>query len=174
MASRKRKRKRRGTKPAPPRPAATEPGGDFAERYRERTRAKDDAARAALTPLEEGERPAAVTVAAVVATLLTLGNIAFFVAGVEIRGDEAPLGPFLVYTALMGAMAWGLWRARYWAVLGMEALLGLLILVFSLLLVRASNALAVVVSLAVLAAGGALFWYLVKALARIQMPVMRR
>ena len=33
--------------------------------------------------------------------------------------------------------AWGMWRVRYWAVLGMQALLGLLIVILSLVLVTA-------------------------------------
>jgi hypothetical protein len=48
-----------------------------------------------------------------------------------------------------------------------------LILVASGLLVQAANVLAVIVSLALIAGAGALFWYLVKALARIQMPERR-
>ena len=57
--------------------------------------------------------------------------------------------------------------------LGFQTLLVFLILVASGLLVQAANALAVVVSLALIAGAGALFWFLVKALARIQMPERR-
>jgi divalent metal cation (Fe/Co/Zn/Cd) transporter len=41
-------------------------------------------------------------------------------------------------------------------------------------LTTASNALAVVVSIAIIAAAGTLFWSLVNSLARIQMPESRR
>jgi hypothetical protein len=44
------------------------------------------------------------------------------------------------------------------------------VLVFALFLLRASNALAVVVCVAVIAAGGLLFWSLIRVMARIQMP----
>jgi hypothetical protein len=55
-------------------------------------------------------------------------------------------------------------------VLGMEALLGLVIIIFALLLATAENLRAVVVSVAVIGVSGWLFWKLVKSMARIQMP----
>ena len=70
-------------------------------------------------------------------------------------------------------MAWGLWRARYWAVLGLQTMLVFLIIVWSFLLLKAANVLAVVISVAVIAAGATLFWFLIKAMARIQMPDRR-
>ena len=71
---------------------------------------------------------------------------------------------------LMLAMAWGMWRAKYWAVLGFQALLALAILVVALALTVASDVLTVVICLAVIVPAGTLFWFLIKALARIQMP----
>jgi hypothetical protein len=70
-------------------------------------------------------------------------------------------------------MAWGLWQARYWAVLGMEALLGLTMLLFGLSLPFANNARAVLVSIGVLVPAAILFWFLIRAMARIQMPERR-
>jgi hypothetical protein len=67
-----------------------------------------------------------------------------------------------------------MWHSRYWAVLGFQALLGLAILVFALLLAVASNVLAVVLCLAVIGPGGFLFWKLIRAMARIQMPTRGR
>jgi hypothetical protein len=55
----------------------------------------------------------------------------------------------------------------------MEALLGLMIIVFSLLAVMASNIQSALIALAIVVAAGTLFWYLVKAMARIQMPERR-
>jgi hypothetical protein len=63
-----------------------------------------------------------------------------------------------------------MWQKRYWAVLGFRALLGLVILFFALLLVRASNVLGFVVGGGVVAGGGFLFFKLVRVLSRIQMP----
>jgi len=137
-----------------------------------RSEARNTEARAQLEPLGEGERPTAVTVAAVVAALLGLANAAFFVGGVEI-GGEKPNAGVLAYSGLMFTAAWGMWRVRYWAVLGMQALLAIVVLLFSLFLIRASNVLGVLVALVVVGAAGTLFWFLVRALARIQMPERR-
>jgi hypothetical protein len=153
MSSRARKRKRR---PAPPPPSRSE--------------LRNAEARANLEPLAPGERPRAVTVAAVVAAALALANIGLAVGGYEVRGKHAALPGVILFTGLLLAMAWGLWRARYWAVLGMQALLALAILVFALALTVASNITAAVVCVAVVGLGGTLFWFLVRAMARIQMP----
>jgi multisubunit Na+/H+ antiporter MnhC subunit len=66
-----------------------------------------------------------------------------------------------------------MWRARYWAVLGMQAILAIVILIFGILVFTASNAVTVLIALAVMAPAGALFYFLVKSLARIQMPDRR-
>ena len=61
--------------PAPDRaPEQQAPEGGMARGYA-RGRAKDDAARAALKPLGEGERPLAVTIAGVVALVFGLANL---------------------------------------------------------------------------------------------------
>ena len=133
---------------------------------------KDALARAQLEPLAEGERPTAVTIAAIVALTLALANAAFFAAGVEIDGNDPQAGT-LLFCVVMLTAAWGMWRARYWAVLGMQALLAVAVILFAMLLLVASNVLAVVISVLVIAGAGTLFWFLVKALARIQMPERR-
>ena len=135
-----------------------------------RSREKDDAARAALKPLAPGERPGAVTVGAVVALLLALANLGSYAAGLEVGGRRPSVIGVAAYSGLMLFVAWGMWRARYYAVLGMEALLGIIILVFSLLIVRASNVQSALIALVIIAAAGTLFWFLIKAMARIQMP----
>jgi hypothetical protein len=138
-----------------------------------RSAAKDAAARDALVPLREGERPTAVTVAAVVALLLGLGNVVGYAAGLEVGGEKPQLSGIVGPTVLMLVAAWGMWRAKYWAVLGMEAILGILIVLFSLLVLTAENVKSVLIALAVILPAATLFWFLVKALARIQMPERR-
>jgi hypothetical protein len=138
-----------------------------------RSELKNAEARAKLVPLSPGERPPAVTAAAVIAALLVVLNIAMAVGGYEIQGKKPAIAGVIVFTLLLGAMAWGLWRARYWAVLGMEALLGITMMLFGLALPFASNVRAVVVSFAVLIPSAVLFWFLIKAMARIQMPERR-
>jgi hypothetical protein len=157
MARRKRRRRRSPTRPAPV-PA------------REPEKSKDEIAREQLEPLHEGERPLAVTIGALIAAALGLSTVVLFGLGVD-TGDSQPNGgATLLYAALMLVMAAGMWRARYWAVLGFEALLAILIVIWSLLLLKAESVLAVVVALAVVGGAGTMFWFLVKALARIQMP----
>jgi hypothetical protein len=140
-----------------------------ATRQPSRSERKDAEARAALEPLEPDERPLPVTIGAIVALLFGLSNFVMYAAGTEIRGQEPNAG-VLVFGALMLYAAWGMWKVRYWAVLGMQALLALMILAFSISAMTASSALGVVIALAVIAGAGTLFWFMIKAMARIQMP----
>src|SRR5947199_7730485 len=88
-----------------------------------RSEARNAAAREALVPLHEGERPTAVTVGAVVAAALGVANVVVWLAGAKI-GHRRPAAPgVLSYSILMGIAAWGMWKSKYWAVLGMEAIL---------------------------------------------------
>lgn len=155
--------------PAPP-PKEAEASQTMARGYA-RGRAKDEAARARLAPLDEGERPLAVTIAGIVALVLAVGNLALgYIAGLEIQGEQAsPVGVGLFATVMLVA-AYGCFKVRYWAVLGMQALLALTIVVFSLLIVRAESIGALAIGLTVLLGAGALFWFLIKSMARIQMP----
>jgi hypothetical protein len=171
--------------PAPAEPAASpapEPAEASAaaqpaaspERGYSRSRAKDEAARAALQPLAPGERPTAVTVGAIVAALLGLANLIAVVAGWDGAAGEddrarALAGSILV-AGLLFVVAWGMWHARYWAVLGMQTLLALTLIASALGLVTTSSAGGAVLLVAILAAAGTLFWFMVKAMARIQMP----
>jgi hypothetical protein len=140
---------------------------------KERNEAKNAAARAALVPLEEGERPTVVTVAAIVASLLALGNLVAYAAGLKVNGGRPPVATVAFQALLMGSLAWGMWRARYWAVLGMEAILAILIVILAVILLKASTAGTALILLAVILPAGALFWKLVKAMARMQMPENR-
>jgi hypothetical protein len=154
----KRSRKQRAPKPAPaPKPPS-------------RSEIRNEAARAQLRPLEPGERPKAVTIGAVAAAIVTTVNVVLYLAGQKIDGKHPPFISMAFFTVLMYAMTWGLWRARYWAVLGLEGLLGIVLVIFSLLALRVSSLTDVLISLGVLIPCGALFWFLIKAMARIQMP----
>jgi hypothetical protein len=63
-----------------------------------------------------------------------------------------------------------MWRAKYWAVLGFEVLLGITAVYGFLSLMVASNLWAAALATAVLAGSGFLFYKLIRAMARIQMP----
>ena len=159
--SNRQKRKRR-QRSAAGRPAA--------ERPPSRSELKNAEARAALEPLDEGERPTPVTIGAIVAAVLGLTNLGLYAAGFEIDGERPQFFGVLVFSALMLVAAWGMWKVRYWAVLGMQALLGLLIVILSLVLLTARDVWGVLLLLAIIVPAGTLFWFMVKAMARIQMP----
>jgi hypothetical protein len=178
QSRKRRKERQRAAAQVPAEPAEAPPDGAEAAAPPEggyaRSRAKNEAARAALKPLAPGERPTAVTVGAIVAALLGLANLVAVVAGWNGAAGEddrarALAGSILV-AGLLFAVAWGMWHARYWAVLGMQTLLALTLIASALGLVTASSAWGAVLLVAILASAGTLFWFMVKAMARIQMP----
>jgi hypothetical protein len=130
-----------------------------------RSRERDEAARASLEPLKPGERPGAVTVAAVVAVVL--GLLLILQAAFD---DDAQVGGLLVFAAVMFVAAIGMWKAQYWAVLGFEFFLGLTLVFAAVSLMFAGNVLGAVYAVVILAGAGVLFWKLVRAMARLQMP----
>jgi hypothetical protein len=145
-------------------PAGT--GGE--EGSRSRSEARNELARAELTPLGEGERPAALLVAVAVAGLLAVGVAAGVLTVHDLRrhGGSVPGGVFLAI--VLAALAWGMYRRSYWAVLGFEGLLAFQILVTSLALVIASTILAAAFCLISIELAGWLFWKLVRVMGRIQ------
>ncbi len=144
-------------------------GDDVVARGYARGRARTEAARAALEPLAEGERPTAVTVGALVAATLALAEAVSFALGYS-PGENGRIVRSVLVVGLLGVMAWGMWRARYWAILGMHTLLAITIVYASAAAMFAANLRAVVLVIAIIAPAGALFWFLVKAMARIRMP----
>ena len=137
-----------------------------------RSEQKDAEARAALVPLEPGERPLRGDGRARSSPRRSASsNLGLYVAGYEIDGERPQIVGVLAFSALMLAAAWGMWKVRYWAVLGMQALLGLLIVIlFSLFAMTAATSGECSCSLAIIIPAGTLFWFMVKAMARIQMP----
>jgi cation transport ATPase len=175
MANTRKSRKRH--RPGPP--AAAEPAEPplsepAPQRGYARSRARDEAARAALKPLHPGERPSAVTVGAIFAGVMAVANLVALAFGYDAGEDTVSPGSKLsgsiLVTAVLGLMAWGMWKARYWAVLGMQTLLAIMLIICSLGLVTATSLWAVALLVIMIAAAGTLFWLLVKAMARIQMP----
>ena len=159
---------------AKPSPAPTPPRADAGPPRRPRRSAEERAAeaRAQLVPLAEGERPGAVTVAAVVSTLLGILVVVGYATGARV-GGEGSLPGALFLCAIFLVAAWGMWNVRYWAVLGFEALLAFQLVIASLSLMVASNWWAALLCVALIVFGGWLFWKLIRAMARIQMPERR-
>ncbi len=165
-------------RPADPGPRKRKQRGDDGPTGRERmergyarAEERNQTVRENLEPLAEGERPLVVTIGAVIAGLIAASIVAGYLAGVEVEGEKPRFAQVLAPALLMGVMSWGMWRARYWAVLGFQLLLVFLIFsaVFGLA-VQASTVGEFAATLGLLAVAGTFFFFMVKAMARIQMP----
>jgi hypothetical protein len=162
-SSRKRRKARRAASPAPA------PSPDALEQGYSRSRRRDEEARARLEPLVAGERPPAVTVAAVVATVFAVANVVGLVVGYD-PDEGGKTASTALQSVVLVILAVGMWRARYWAVLGMQALLAISIVLGALFLLGSNTWAAAGLAVAIIGSAGTLFWVLVKAMARIQMP----
>ena len=159
MGSRSRKRRRAPGPPPAPRPRGAE---------------RDERIRDELEPLGQGERPGAVTVAACVALLFAVGNVVAAVLGGDLSSDQGdPVVFTAITTTLLVVAAAGMFAAKYWAVLGFQMILALQILVFALLLSRVEKWWAAVGLTVAIGLLGWLFWRLIQAMARLQMPERR-
>ena len=162
MPDHPRKRKQRGASPTP---------RERMERGYAKAEVRNQEAREALEPLAEGERPTVVTIGAIVSALIAISIVIGYVAGTEVDGEKPPFVQVLAPALLTGTMAWGMWRARYWAVLGFQLILVLLIFSsFYGLVVGASTATQFLGTGGLLVLAGVFFYFMVKAMARIQMP----
>jgi hypothetical protein len=151
-----------------------ERGGDRMARGYAKAEQRNQEAREALEPLAEGERPTVVTIGAIVAALIAVSIVVGYVSGVKVNGETPKLPQVLAPTLILGVMAWGMWHARYWAVLGFQLILVFLIFsaVFGLA-VQAATVAQFAATLGLLAVTGTFFFFMVKAMARIQMPTRR-
>ncbi|MBS1862346.1 MAG: hypothetical protein JSS68_11610 [Actinobacteria bacterium] len=132
---------------------------------------RNQEARERLRPLREGERPPVVTVAAIVCGLLAASIVALYVAGAKPNGETPQLAQVAGPALIMGILAWGMWRARYWAVVCFQLVLVFLIFAsFYGLALEASTLGGFLASGGLLLVAGVFFFLMVKAMARIQMP----
>jgi len=129
---------------------------------------RDERARAALRPLGPGERPPALLVAACVSALLAVAVLAggFTVHDLSRHGGSKPGAIFLA--VVLAVLALGMYRRRYLAVLGFEALLAFQLIATSLGLLVAATVEAAALCLLAICLGGWLFWKLVRVMGRIQ------
>jgi hypothetical protein len=173
---RKRKRRTGVEEVASPATEPADDGGGAPELSR--SEQKDREAREALQPLREGERPGAVTAGAIVSGVLALviwvSAALAAITDIDVRGSDPQAVPLALFAAVLTLMAYGMWRARYWAVLGFQALLVLVMLSSALGLIQVTTVLEAIGTLVLLSGSGVLFYLMVKALARIQMPQRAR
>jgi hypothetical protein len=175
MASRERRRaerRKRKQRSADRQPLGNgaPPPADPVERMAAKAEERNRAARSELKPLREEERPLVVTIGAVISALFAASIVIAYAAGIEVDGERPNVVGVIVPTIVIGVMAWGMWRARYWAVLGFQALLLIVLIAASLGLLGATTAVQAIGTLGLITAVGTLFWFMIKALARIQMP----
>ncbi len=182
----RRKRKRSGSARAQPQPPAPAPApappaqqpqqrqsapDDGLRRGYARGRARDEEIRAGLEPLAPGERPRVVTIAAIVAIVFAIANVATAVGGNDIStasGD--PSLATAVTTAVLLLAGFGMLARQYWAVLGFQAILGIQIVFFSLYLIGVQKLWHAIIPVLAIGLLGWLFWKLVRPMAQLQMP----
>jgi len=132
---------------------------------------RNQEAREKLEPLAAGQRPTVVTVAAILCALVALSIVAGYAAGVKPNGETPRFAQVAAPALITGFLAWGMWRTRYWAVLGFQLVLAFLIFAsFYGLALQAESLAGFLASGGLLVVSGVLFVLMVKAMARIQMP----
>jgi hypothetical protein len=131
---------------------------------------RDAVVRASLEPLSPGERPLAIRIAALTAAVIGVANLVLWAAGYEVRGNDQSAAGVLVFSALMLVAAVAMWQLRYWAVIGFQALLGITIVTAALSMLLAANVQGAVIALVILVPACALFWSLIRPMARLRMP----
>ena len=163
----RRKRKARGSQ----RKAAAE---SSIQRGYAKAAERNKEAREALHPLYEGERPRVVTIgailSAVVAAIFWASAVVAIFNDSEINGREPHPLQLAITAGVVTAMAWGMWRSRYWAVLGFQVVLAILILLGTLGLVTATTVAQAAATVLLVLVCLTFFLFMVKAMARIQMP----
>ena len=141
-----------------------------------RSELKNRQVREQLEPLEEGERPLVVTIGAVLSLLIALSIVVAWIAGVEVQVGNTDIqerpSAFQVFppAILFAVMGIGMLRSRYWAVLGFQAIMAIIMIGAFITLIAATSIYQALSTFLVLAIAATLFWFTVKALARIQMP----
>lgn len=115
-----------------------------------------------------------MTAGAIISGAVAISVVVAYALGAEVNGDRPHLVQVIVPAILMGVMSVGMWRVRYWAVLGFQAVLALLIIAAVLGAVSASTVGPILGNIALIAIAGTLFYFMIRALARIQMPERAR
>lgn len=144
---------------------------DFRARARARGEAKNAAARAALEPLQPGERPTAITVAVIVAMLYAAANIvAIFFIDVDTDNERGAIVQQILVAAVLLVAAAGMWKSKYWAVLGFQTMLAFSVILAFAGILTATDFWLILPFVATIIGFSTLFWFLIRAMARIQMP----
>jgi hypothetical protein len=151
-----------------------EPAQSPIERGYARAEQRNQEAREALHPLYEGERPVVVTIGAafsgLIAAIFWVSAVIATFSDATVNGRQPHPVQLALIAAVLTAMAVGMWKARYWAVLGFQMLLVIFLLAGVLGLVSATTVPQVIGTVLLVGVCLAFFIFMVKAMARIQMP----
>jgi len=128
---------------------------------------KNALVRAELEPLAPGERPTALKVAAIYCALLPTGNLIALAFGGASLGTQAKVVS-VVFAAVLYAVAFGMWRATYGALITFQAFLVLSMVLGAFRLIFATGWLELLALLGILGISGWLFWKLIRIMGRIQ------
>ena len=124
-----------------------------------------------MEPLGPGERPRVVTVAAIVAFAFAIANVVATLTVDDLSSEQGNPTVFaIVTTSILVVAGLGMLARQYWAVLGFQVILGLQIVVFSLALLRVQKWWLGILMLIAILLLGMMFWKLIRAMARLQMP----
>ena len=80
-----------------------------------------------------------VTIGAVISALIALFTVGAWVVGAEVNGERPNVVQVFAPAILFAVMAWGMWNARYWAVLGFQAVMAILMVGAFLTLISATS-----------------------------------
>lgn len=161
--------------PAPPAgDERTDADASGAPPKRLRGEAANAAIRAQLEPLEPGERPRVLIVATAFAALCAIANVIATLSGSGAGDSSSGAGdavPFtIISTGILGLAAYGMWRVRYWGIMGFQVILAFQILILSLAISRVQRWWFGLILVVVIGLLGLLFWKLIRVLSRVQMP----
>jgi hypothetical protein len=123
---------------------------------------------AQLQPFGADERPISLVISVAVCALLAVGVLVGGLTVHDLSGHGGSLPGAIFLAVVFAALAVGMYRRRYLAVLGFEALLAFQVIVTSLALVVAATIKAAAFCVVAIGLGGWLFWKLVRVMGRIQ------
>lgn len=134
---------------------------------------RDAAARADLRPFEPGERPAPAAIAAILVAAIALTNLLMLAIGYQprpaLQTTRAEVAQIVFGIAGVG-LAVAVWHLKAWALLAMQAVLVLSTILAFAGLITAQTVRDAVLLAVVFAVSGALFYTLIRVLARAQTP----
>ncbi|MBJ7472079.1 MAG: thiamine phosphate synthase [Solirubrobacteraceae bacterium] len=157
-----------------PRAAAAQLKQAIADRPKRKSAEERNAAvRAELKPFEPGERPAAAAMAAILLAAVGLVNLLMWAIGYQpreaLRTDSGTAAQ-ITFGVLAVGLSFAVWRLKAWALLLLQALLGITALACFVGLIIAQTVRGAALTLVLMLICGALFYKLVRVLARAQTP----